>query len=438
MDDNTPSDGETDPFKLAEQERWLDLARLGKDAWNTWAEMELQKLLENQTHVNLSKQVISVSNFRDFIFPTSTSFSGAIFSTGADFRGVKFYSYTNFTETTFATAANFGWASFLNDANFREARFSADVDFSVASFLANAEFGWVEFLAGVDFIEARFAANAEFYNVSFSSNTLFNLATFSGGADFREANFLSDASFNRVAMESVWQMEKARISGSLSVQGADIRGHVYFTHIGFRVPPDLISTAFKQPPSFLGSTFKYPCANRFWGKCSVEDGEARFRRLKQLAADTHDHELELRLFALETKAKRFHTLKPADPRHWPGLVLNFGYGWVSDFGQSALRPLGWLLLTVGAAFAAFWSAAPAATSLWVSAVAAGVNVFPFAGQAVIGREIMTKGLCPMDEKAPEYLDCLTTLYTISAVEGVFGLIFLFLIGLGLRNRFRIK
>ena len=125
-------------------------------------------------------------------------------------------------------------------------------------------------------------------------------------------------------------------------------------------------------------------------------------------------------------------------RDLPRLCMNYIYEWVSDFGQSWIRPLGWLTLTIGLAFVTFWSTAPAATSLWISAVAAGVNVFPFAGQAVLGREIMTKGLCPMPETDAGYLDCLTTLYTISAVEGVFGLIFLFLIGLGLRNRFRIK
>lgn len=358
MDVPTPQDGETDPFKLAEQERWLDLARLGKEAWNTWAEAELEKPEEERSPVDFSDQTIDVSDFKGFIFPAVASFIRATFST---------------------------------DASFSE-------------------------------------------------------ATFSNIADFGEATFSDDASFSGATVKSVWLMRGAKVAGSLIARSADIQGHAYFTAIDFRIPPDLISTAFKQPPSFLGSTFGYPCTNRLLGDCSVEDGEARFRRLKQLAADTHDHELELRLFAHETKAKRFHSLHAANPLHWPGLVLNFGYEWVSDFGQSVLRPLYWLLVTVVCALFAYETMTERPDMLGrgliefsdAAKVAAVANVFPFAGQAVIGREIMTTGLCPMVEGTPEHLDCLTTLYTISAVEGVFGLIFLFLIGLGLRNRFRIK
>lgn len=347
MADDTPSDGETDPFRLAEQKRWLDLARLGTETWNTWAEAELEKPIEDRDAIDLRGQTIEVSDFRGFIFP-----------------------------------------------------------------------------ANADFIDA----------------------TFSADADFRDATFSADATFRRARIKSVWQMDEAKLAGSLYAAGASIEGHAYLTDIDFRTPPELTSTSFSQPPSFLGSTFAYPCSNRFWGKCDVRDGEARFRRLKQLAADTHDHELELRLFALETTAKRFHALKLADPRHWPGLALNFGYDWVSDFGQSVLRPLGWLALTIISALFAFEAMTGRPDMLarglvdfsGVAKVAAFANVFPFAGQAVIGRDIMKAGLCPMVEGTPEHLDCLTTLYTISAVEGVFGLIFLFLIGLGLRNRFRIK
>lgn len=260
------------------------------------------------------------------------------------------------------------------------------------------------------------------------------------------ALFNSISEFDHVRMASDWQLDGVQAVGSLSAKSASIQGHAYLTNISFHVPPDLISTAFSQPPSFRGSNFWYPRSKPFLGKCSLPDGKDRFQRLKQLAADTHDHELELRLFAHETKAKRFHSLKPTNPLHWPGLVLNFAYEWASDFGQSVLRPLGWLLMTVVCALFAYETMTGRPDMLGrgliefsdAAKVAAVANVFPFAGQAEIGREIMTTGLCPMPEDSAERLDCLTALYTISAVEGVFGLIFLFLIGLGLRNRFRIK
>ena len=427
MDDFTPHDGETDPFKLAEQERWLDLARLGKIAWNTWAEVELEKPSNKRMSVDLSDQDISNPDFRSFQFPGIINFENSRFGSQADFTAARFSGDSNFHGVKFSHGARFFKSIFEKESNFYGAIFQIESSFTDSVFHSHS-----------DFSRSQFWENAIFSKVIFDNNVIFSNSKFEASADFSEVTFSIDADFDAVAVTKLWRLDGASISGSFSAQSAEILGHAYFTDSRFHVPPDLITTAFSRPPSFVGSTFKYPCINQLVGKCSVQDGEARFRRLKQLAADNHDHEVELRLFAFETKAKRFHTLKLADPRHWPGLVLNFAYGWTSNFGQSVLRPLGWLLLTVGAAFVAFCFAAPAATSLWVSAVAAGLNVFPFGGQAGIGREIMTKGLCPMQETDVGYLDCLTTLYTVSAVEGVFGLIFLFLIGLGLRNRFRIK
>ncbi|MFX4220103.1 MAG: pentapeptide repeat-containing protein [Thalassobaculum sp.] len=435
MDAPTPQDGETDPFTLAAQERWLDLARLGQEAWNTWAEAELKKPEDERSPVDFSDQTIDVSNFEDFVFPAVASFSGATFSAGASFSGSTFSDVAFFSGATFSAGAFFVGATFSDGADFSGATFSDGADFR------GATFSDVAYFSGATFSDVAFFRGATFSDVAY-----FRGATFSDVTDFSEATFSGDASFSGATVKSVWQMHGAKVAGSLTAPSADIQGHAYFTAIDFRIPPDLVSTAFKQPPSFLGSTFGYPCTNRLLGDCSVRDGEARFRRLKQLAADTHDHELELRLFAHETKAKRFHSLHAADPLHWPGLVLNFAYDWASDFGQSVLRPLGWLLVTVVCALFAYETMTGRPDMLGrgliefsdAAKVAAIANVFPFAGQAVIGREIMTTGLCPMVEGTPEHLDCLTALYTISAAEGIFGLIFLFLIGLGLRNRFRIK
>lgn len=184
---------------------------------------------------------------------------------------------------------------------------------------------------------------------------------------------------------------------------------------------------------------------KIYGYCSISDGYARYRRLKQLAAEAHDHEMELRMFALETKAKRFHVLKFDNPSHWPSLALNYLYEWTSGFGQSVMRPTVGLALVFFSSLYAFAALAGEAMILgrpplsfdgavWT---AAAVNLLPFAGQAVIGREIMTAGICPAPPDAPDF-GCLESLYAIGAVEGFLSIVFLFLIGLGLRNRFRIK
>ena len=432
MDTWTPEDGIIDPFELAEQGRWLDLARLGKDAWNTWAESEVKKPERDRATINLAEQEIFVSDFSNFIFPGSTFFTLSTFSKGGNFRSAKFYDEVYFMGVVFSEGSDFYKASFFKEANFNHVKFNKFSGFNGTLFNNDALFNASLFSEGVDFRNANFAVYAAF-----------NQVIFADGANFGSAIFKGDASFDAVTVDSIFDLTGAMISGNFYSRATSINGHAYFTAIEFAIPPNFVSTEFKNPPSFLGSTFCYPSDNPLWGKCSIIDGEARYRRLKQLAAENHNHEMELVLFAHETRAKRFHSQRLLNPQ----LFISYIYEWISDFGQSWTRPLAWLVLTVGLAATAYQAMVSGAHALAtgfisfssISWISAGLNVFPFAGQAVIGREIMVAGLCPDVPGTTEpALDCLMQLYTISAVEGVFGLIFLFLIGLGLRNRFRIK
>jgi hypothetical protein len=166
-----------------------------------------------------------------------------------------------------------------------------------------------------------------------------------------------------------------------------------------------------------------------------------YRRLKKFAIDAQDHESELNLFALETKAQRGHHLKWARPPDWLQLILSHLYGLASDYGRSVLRPLVALALTF---LLAAWQFALLAGKLgapwrWTESawVAAFVNLLPFAGQSTIGRQVMETGICPQVNGLSNP-HCLARLYGIGAIEGVVAVVFLFLLVLGLRNLFRIK
>jgi len=273
--------------------------------------------------------------------------------------------------------------------------------------------------------------------------------TFLGNANFAGTAFWGDASFNSVYATKTATFSVTTIVGVLTAAGGQFRGPVYFANIDFQQPPDFTFTAFSHAPSFLGSRFAYPLKNRRFkhliGQCRVPDAHDHYRRLKQLAAEAHDHEMELHLFALETKAKRGHALPFGNPAHWPSLLLNYLYEWTSGFGQSVMRPTIGLALVFGIALYAFAALAGEPLLLGRSPLgfdgavwtAAAVNLLPFAGQAVIGRAVMQQGICPAPPNAPDF-ECLTGLYAISVAEGFLALIFLFLIGLGPRNRFRIK
>ena len=442
---STPPDGETDPFTLAAQQRWLDLARLGKDAWNTWAEEELKKPLEERATVDLSGQNIGHGEFDGFVFPGAVDFRRAIFDGHTIFQSATFEGLADFRNATFESHADFERATFKSSVAFFKATFMGDANFLSATFKGNGHFLMATFMGIADFLSATFKGYADFESVTFDRSVQFRSATFKSDAIFINVAFKDSIAFYGVEVTKTLNLSRAHFNESLNARAAQFKGPAFFAHIDFQRPPDFTSSSFAHSPSFLGATFAYPLSDhRFkwlWGICAVEDGHEHYRRLKQLAAEAHDYETELRLFALETKAKRSYVLTFGNPWHLLSLLLNYLYEWFSDFGQSVMRPGIWLGLTF--AIALYLFAALAGSLGWPWAlpgavwVAAAVNLLPFAGQAVIGREIMREGLCPAPADAQDW-GCLQALYAISAVEGLFALIFLFLIGLGLRNRFRIK
>ena len=218
MDDFTPHDGETDPFKLAEQKRWLDLARLGSKTWNIWADREVNRKKERKIDIDFSGSIIETPNFGDFVFPYEVDFSGVQFLNRANFFGTKFYKAVYFSETDFLKGASFFGSIFTDDASFLKSTFSEDADFFMAIFYADAHFRKSNFLSN---------------------------------ANFNGAIFYSDADFSDISVKSIWQLGKAQVAGSLEARSSKIEGPAYFTAIQFKVPPDFVSTAFKQPPSFL-------------------------------------------------------------------------------------------------------------------------------------------------------------------------------------------
>ena len=68
---------------------------------------------------------------------------------------------------------------------------------------------------------------------------------------------------------------------------------------------------------------------------------ARWRSLKRLAIQGHDHERELKFFSNEIIARRGVGDKLHHAQFWAGLV----YQVLSNFGRSIIRPLLWLVLS---------------------------------------------------------------------------------------------
>ena len=93
------------------------------------------------------------------------------------------------------------------------------------------------------------------------------------------------------------------------------------------------------------------------------DLSARWRALKRLAVQGHDHMHELEFFQNELKTRRWSTDRPWHAVFWFGLF----YGWLSDFGRSIVRPLFWWAASALSSRRSIWSAAVAlgsASTAW--------------------------------------------------------------------------
>src|SRR5205085_4684823 len=158
-----------------------------------------------------------------------------------------------------------------------------------------------------------------------------------------------------------------------------------------------------------------------------------YRRLKQFASEAKDHERELQFFSLEMRAKRFYETAG----FWP-LALNIGYDWLSDFGRSIGRPLSWWAGAIAVAMLIALQVAPDSATTCFSRVGAALVVAITNSALLIGAD---KWLLRLE--AIERL-CQTCQGKFGLVadslfylQSGLSLLFFFLIGLGLRNRFRI-
>ena len=405
-----------DPIQLGEHGHWLDLAGCGRDAWNTWAEKELKKPFEQRKTIDLENVEIKHSDFSAFKFPGRLNFSSAQFPRGVDFSSAKFHGHAYFSRAHFGEDFSFLGSEFVDDATFQRTIFEGTVDFKSARFAERKRcfFGGAQFGAHVLFNCSEFCGPASFSSAAFAEAE-FIAACFQAGADFDRSVFAADACFRSVRFLSA------------DYKHATFCELALFDDAEFTQPPDFYGTSFRQPPSFLDTTF---CFHK------AKDSSARYRLLKRYAAEAQDHESELTLFALETKAKRGHLLKWGRPKTWLELVLNHLYELTSDYGRSVLRPAIALLLTLAIAARAIALLAGASGDPWTWPkpiwLAAWSNLLPFVGLSATGRQVMETGVCRADAA------CVARLYAISSVETFFAIIFLFLLGFGLRNLFRVN
>ena len=292
--------------------------------------------------------------FTNFIFPGDVEFTGATFSGEAQFEASRFSARAQFWAVTFSADAQFGEATFSGEAQFGASRFSGEALFRKTTFNGNALFwkrnsalmavfdeamfngnAWfwkTEFNGDAGFLKATFRTDAVFQEAKFSGYAMFGEAKFSGNAQFSLASFESFASFSK----TIFQKE----AGFVGINGQNffkLEGAVFF------LVPDFLQAHFAEAPRLDG--IRFGAQNETY----MNNLTSRWRTLKRLAVEGHDHERELDFMAEEIKSLRDVKGKPwvGSGRSWMGFL----YQWFSDFGRSVARPfIWWVIVTAGFVF----------------------------------------------------------------------------------------
>ncbi len=250
----------------------------------------------------------------------------------------------------------------------------------------------------------------DFGSATFSENANFGSATFSGIAHFRSATFSENAHFGSATFSSRINFINSKFTAQTIFANA---------HFNFGVP-DFRGAKMHEATEWHGVR---------WPLVPTDEKGAQkqvyaYERLKQEMERLKKHEDELFFFCKELRARR--KLMPL----WSAArLLNYLYEALSGYGQSTNKPLLWLcgLFILGSAGFA-WLFNNAGTP-WTILHTASLSFASISLIFPIHNEIMT----------PHVFASLSNPAKIIVVmESFIGTLLLFLLGLALRNRFRMR
>ncbi len=265
---------------------------------------------------------------------------------------------------------------------------------------------------------------ADFSNTKFSKSTTFDEANFAGDANFQRARFIGAASFRSTKSRGLAAFNDAQFS-TIAVFNASTFESVPTFH-GAKLHEDTTFEGVTWPVRPHEGQSPYDAA-RAWARLRVE-----MNRL-------HKHEDELFFFAKELNA-RAHDRRnePSAKRLLYRIYLALGAG------RSVAKPVGWLLgLNVVLFLPINWYATSAIQwrKLPIRDVLADVVSFNIPADVVsftLGQALPFVGASNPERADSAGIDIPLWLEFVATFQQLVGVGLLFMIGLALRNRFRMK
>ena len=330
-------------------------------------------------------------NFEDVAFSAPVSFDSFYFPATADFTRATFSEYADFNDATFSETADFTNATFSETADFYDAIFSKTANFTRSTFSKVANFTRAKFSERADFTRAKFSKTAEFISAGFSGPVKLVRTKFLGRANFTDASFDAPCNFREAEFEVAYP---------------NLEGTLLHAKTNITVKPKLWPPTRKQKPD----------PERKHLPQTDEAAAQSCAHLRQNMAAQGLPEAAHFFF------RREMTHRSRISRWWerPFYTLYRGV----EYGYGVWQPVAGIIATwaLGAGALLYWGC----LSGWTAAGLSFSNSFRFFGFQRVHFE-------------PGIINSLPfPLEVMTAVQTVVGFVLLFLLGLGLRNRFRLK
>ena len=411
-------------------------------------------------------------NFNDYIFPFRTSFAHAKFECNIDFKNTAFLKLANFNESVFENSVNFSNAQFLDGANFKGAKFLSSANFEEASFSGSANFCPTEPKYVKDYAHTVSSENENFKGMGFSyiinimktsifgnseltptySTTYSKRATnytesyvdtvFSGKANFKGVKFLKKVKFENVTFKKEASFSNVEFKDISSFREVSFKEEVLFSNAEFKDATDFSNAKFElYVPKFYGAQLHqdtgfasiWPDASRIKIDYPLSSNQAAYSQLVLEMSKRQDYEQRLDFFAKQLETKRHFHCRRLELSAW---FLNYFYFFASDYGRSVWRPVRLVLLLFIVSFISnfinYFDDVISKSSNFETVLRYTFLDFlpggPLLQQRAVNALFKEAELCP-----PHILlDIWNSGISVIILAGFF------LLGLGLRNRFRIR
>ena len=379
------------------------------------------------------------------------AFTESVFENGLSTTD-SFEGGVNFSQSKFIKGASFN-GKLLEEANFMYAEFFGYANFVGVDFESVARFELCTFVdCNMYFLESSFLKNTHFNSVDVrgKTNFRFEYCQFHGLFNFNTRHKPEEGSeitsISLVGSEflktAIFTQEKSGdfkplVVGIIDAAGAIFREPLVIRFLNLKNPPDLSRAYFLDTKKLSLTEGSWEDNGKIDERKVFSNDEPKFRFLKKYFAEQGNHFKEQEYFSYEMMARK--ELLRSKVFSWSEMKKDF-YGWLknlsefvlffaykltSNFGMSWIRPL--ICLLVSAFVMQQYIKEPVQNyfGFWN-------EFFVFRIEGISFWEALLKTISPLST-VEEFKDSLPV-----KVHSSFNVLLIFLLGLGLRNKFKVK